>query len=522
MDAEISDGDLVRLARADDQVAFRLLVERHRPMALARALRLSGDARDAEDLVQDAFLQAFVALGRLQNPDRFAAWLGGIVLNVHRAACRRQAPLALMAEWPQELHPVSADGLPEAAVDHLDRADVLGRALDDLPARQRQAVWMFYYADLPVAGIADRLADSPGAVKARLHQARRALRDHITARRPDLIPYPPRRTLMTTVRIAYAESRPVGTRLTHILVVLADDAGGRALPVWLKGFDGHSLRLLLNRPADGAAMAGVPEELTDQVLRAAGVTVTGVDIDELGPQVSVARIQLRGPAGTHQVTARLGDGLALAVVQGATIRVADSVMDRLAEPARADDLPGPFLGRVPFPTAYSGAYAREGPERGPRNLEFADGLDGWDLHGTFLFHDSTGSHWDDYHASAAGDHCAVLAAAVPEPYGFAALSQAILADDYRGQTVSFRGEVRVRDIQNRAALYLRMGDEGAVGGPARARASKQVLTQVGGSPDWTGYEATAQVPDHAVFVMFGIALTGPGRIELRNAELVSG
>src|ERR1022692_5099390 len=98
-------------------------------MALARALRLCGDARDAEDLVQDAFLQAFVALGRLQDPDRFAAWLGGIVLNVYRAWCRRQAPLALVAEGPGELHPVSGDGLPEAAGGQFDRGYVVAGAV---------------------------------------------------------------------------------------------------------------------------------------------------------------------------------------------------------------------------------------------------------------------------------------------------------------------------------------------------------------------------------------------------------
>jgi RNA polymerase sigma factor (sigma-70 family) len=521
VDAAISDGDLVRLARAGDPVAFRLLVERYRPIALARARSLCGDAGDVEDIVQDAFLQAFVALDKLQDPERFAAWLGGIIRNVYRAASRR-APLDLVAEWPEELHPVSADGLPEAAIDDLDRGDALGCALQRLPPRQQQAVRMFYYADLPVAGIASRLADTPGAVKARLHKARRRLRDHIAVGRPDLIPYLPRRTFMTTVRIAYAEPRSVGTRMTHVLVVLADDAGDRALPVWLKGFDGHSLRLLLNRPADGSEMAGVPEELADQVLRAAGITVTGVEIDELGPQVSVARIQLHGPTGTQHVTGRLGDGLALAVAHGAPIRVADTVMDRLAEPVQDGDLPGPFLDRVPFPTAYSGAHARGGPGRDPRNLAFADGLDGWDLHGTFLFHDSTGAHWDDYYAKAADDRCAVIGSAVPEPYGFAALSQAILADSYRGQTVTFRGELRARDIRDRAALYLRIGDEGAVRGPARPGANKQVLTPVGDSHDWTRREATAQVPDDAVFVMFGIVLHGQGQLELRNAELVGG
>jgi hypothetical protein len=56
--------------------------------------------------------------------------------------------------------------------------------------------------------------------------------------------------------------------------------------------------------------AGAPEEVTAGLLRAAGASVTGVDIDELGPEVTAARIALASPAGTQHVTARLAEGLA--------------------------------------------------------------------------------------------------------------------------------------------------------------------------------------------------------------------
>jgi RNA polymerase sigma-70 factor (ECF subfamily) len=508
VDAEISDSELVRLARGDDPVAFRLLVERYRPMALARALSLCGDPDEAEDIVQDAFLQAFVALDRLRDPQRFAAWLGGIVRNVYRAARRRRAPLILLDEWPEDIQPVSPDGLPGPALDDTDRADALGRALNDLPAPQREAVRMFYYADLPVTGIAGQLDQTPGAVKARLHKARGRLRDGIAAHRPDLIPYVSRRTLMTTVRIAHAEPRPGKARMHHILVVLADDAGGRALPVWLTGIDGYAVRLLLDRPADGSGMAGVPEELTGRLLQAAGVRVTGVDIDELGPEVSAAQIHLQSPAGTQRVTARLAEGLALAVAADAPIRVADPLMDRLAEPVPDGDLLTPFLDRRPVPVT-----GRR--RRGPRNLAF-DGLDGWDLRGSFL-RSSTSGHWEDYYGKATDDHCGVLGASVPEPYGFADLRQGILADKYRGKTVRFGGELRVHDNPDQAALYLRTVTEET----ASASIDNRTVAAVDAGPDWTRHEVTAQVPDDAVYVLFGITLTGPGRIELRNAGLAA-
>ena len=86
---------------------------------------------------------------------------------------------------------------------------------------------MFYYADQP----AGQVAATPGAAKASLHKARRRLREYITAHRPDLIPATSRRTPMTAVRIAHADPSP--GRQPVGLVVLADDAGHRALPVRL-------------------------------------------------------------------------------------------------------------------------------------------------------------------------------------------------------------------------------------------------------------------------------------------------
>jgi RNA polymerase sigma factor (sigma-70 family) len=351
---DVSDGDLVRLARAGDPAAFRILVERYLPLARARASRLCPDAGDVEDIVQESFLQAFVALDRLQDPDRFAGWLGGIVLNVHRAL-KRRAPLTLLADWPERLHPASRDGLPSA--DDLDRSQVLRQAVAELPTGQRQAVAMFYYADQP----AGQIAGSPGAAKTSLHKARRRLRDYITEHRPDLIPASSRRTPMVTVRIAHAKPRPgrLGdgmVHVDHVLVVLADDAGGLALPVWLPSMDGYSIQVLLDRSADETTLAAVPEELTARLLAAAGVAVTTVDIDELGPEVTAARIELGTPAGTRQVVGRLAYGLALAVAAGAPVRVADPVMDRLAVPVRGGDLLGTVLEREP-----AIPYARTAP-----------------------------------------------------------------------------------------------------------------------------------------------------------------
>jgi RNA polymerase sigma-70 factor, ECF subfamily len=522
---DIPDGDLARLAREGDAVAFRLLVERHTPAARARAARLCGNPSDVDDVVQESFLRAFVALERLREPDRFAGWLAGIVHNVCRAQHRR-APLTLLGDWPEPLHPASAGGVPSP--DDLDRAETVRAAVAGLPPGQRRAVALHYYADLP----AGQIAEPPGAARASLHKARARLRDYITERRPDQGPAVSRRTPMTTVRIARVEHRvrpgPQPARYPTHLVVLADDAGGRELPVWLLASEGHQIERLHDRAASGFAGAGDGDlargayELAGQLLGLADASVAGVAVEELGPEVTAARIELAGPAGAAHVTARLAEGLAVALATGAPLRVADPVMDRLAVPAQ----PGPGEEPVPPPAGPGapppGRTRRWRPRYEPRNLSFADGLDHWLFAGNFAEHASE-SHWHDFTCTI-DNGIAVIASAVPDPAGFAALGQEVFADDYRGATVTFGGEFRCDAPAGRAGLFLRVNEGHAVRGPLVVdhllADPVNNATPVPPTRDWTRYEVTAPVEDDLDAMVFGIYLAAPGRLEFRHAELI--
>jgi RNA polymerase sigma-70 factor (ECF subfamily) len=537
MSAQIPDADLVRLARDGDGVAFRLLVERHQPMVRARARNLCGNPSDVDDVVQESFLRAFIGLDRLRDPDRFAGWLASIVANVCRSLHRR-APVTLLPDWPEPLHPATAHGLPSA--EDLDRVHAVRAAVASLPTGQRRAVALHYYADLP----AGQAGEQAGAARASLHKARVRLRAYITEHRPDLVPAVSRRIPMTTVRIARFERRippgpePIGFP-AHVLL-LADDAGHRELPIWVQDFSSQRLSPLFKQstfeqPADdheraAAGQARTVDELTARLLRAAGARVTGVDIDELGPEVPAARIDLATAAGTRHVTARVIEGLAVALAAGAPVRVADQVLDRLAIPRSDDDGPVP----LPEPAAAL-AILSPGtrPRYEPRNLAFADGLDRWVLGGSFTGHASH-AHWQDY-SSAAENGIAVLSATVPQPAGFAFLGQEMFADDYRGAVVTFRGEFRIQGTAgaaagdagapSRAGLFLRVVSGADVRQPRTERAAisdpDNHLVMISGDGDWTSHQVTARVPEDGNSVAFGVFLAGRGRIEMRHTELTS-
>ena len=526
--AEICDGDLVALARDGNPVAFRLLVERHQQAVRARAAGLGADPGDVDDIMQETFLRAFLALDRLRDPDRFAAWLSGITANVCRGL-RRRDRVILVPGWPEPLHPAASDGLPSA--DDLDRADALRAAMASLPAGQRRAVAVHYYADLPTA----QIPGPEGAARVSLHKARRRLRAYLTQHRPDLIPAVSRRLPMTTVLIArverHARRRQMnpanpGRALTHV-VVLDDDTAGRELPLWLRPADGIRLQRLLGNKNEeiGARERHAASDLAGQLLRAIGAAVTGVDIDELGPEVIAARITVTGPAGTRQVTARLADGLAVAITTAAPVRVAGAVMDRLAAPGGTMTIPDPG---PPGPGSRHPHGGAGRPRFEPRNLAFAGGLDGWRFGGSFTEHASR-SHWHDY-ICATGRGTAVISSAVPEPAGFAFLGQEVYADDYRGSTVVFRAQIRLTaDDPTRAGLFLQLS-QGHARPYLREPLTEQAVladpdnafARVPAGSEWARHEVAAGIPGGCDIFLFGISLAGPGRIELRNPELVRG
>ena len=337
---------------------------------------------------------------------------------------------------------------------------------------------------------------------------------------------------MTNVRIVLADPRservPVGGAVNgHHLIVLADtvpaeDGGHRAVPLWLRvrGAKGELMRLLHPPAGDPLPVDGHWQETAARLLQAAGVAVTAVDIEpasedvpELRSDTAAGRVELATAAGDRHVLVSAEYGLKLAVAAGAPVRVADAVMDRFAVPVQGEDVLVPFL----FPAAVR-PPGSPGQRRRfePRNMAFADGLDRWELAGSFL--DAGRPHWQDY-SGAAADRSAVLASAVAEPSGSAVLFQEIYADDYRGRTVTFRGQLRTAGVAGRAGLHLAAGRPADPPGEHLRDRGGSSLTG-SGSSDWTWHDVTMPVPGDAGVIRFGIWLAGRGRIELRDAELL--
>jgi len=173
--AETEERALVGRARAGDAAAYRVLVERHRDRAFGLALRILRSLPDAEEVAQDSFVRAWLALPRFRGDSSFGTWLHRIVA---RRAFDRAA--ALKARRARELAEEAAAHLAAetgAAAAGAALALRFERLMEKLSPAQRAAVTLFYWEDRSVDQVARTLEMPAGTVKALLFRARAVLRE---------------------------------------------------------------------------------------------------------------------------------------------------------------------------------------------------------------------------------------------------------------------------------------------------------------------------------------------------------
>jgi RNA polymerase sigma factor (sigma-70 family) len=171
---------------AGDTDAYAHLVDRHAPVAMRTAAVLGAGA-DAEDVVQEAFVKAYAALGRLRPGAPFRPWFLRIVANetrnLHRSAGRRSARERRAWERAEPLLRARPDDPADGAL-AAERQASLARGLAQLSPAHREVVSCRYLLDLDEAETAAVLGWPRGTVKSRLHRALRHLQASLDAAAP--------------------------------------------------------------------------------------------------------------------------------------------------------------------------------------------------------------------------------------------------------------------------------------------------------------------------------------------------
>jgi RNA polymerase sigma-70 factor, ECF subfamily len=182
MVARPSDRSLVDAVLSGDDEAFRVLVERESPNVMAVCIRLLRDPQEAEDVAQEAFLQAYRTLPTYRGDGAFGAWVWRIAMRLAMARLKRRPP-ELQADPTRAggwLAPTVTDVDPESLALVGERREDVLKAISTLPESQRRVVALRFYADYSLDEISTATGAPIGTVKSRLHRALSTLRGRFT------------------------------------------------------------------------------------------------------------------------------------------------------------------------------------------------------------------------------------------------------------------------------------------------------------------------------------------------------
>jgi RNA polymerase sigma-70 factor, ECF subfamily len=182
-DAPMPDDEIVRRIRGGSPDLYQLLVKRHNQRVYRAVRTIVQDEAEVEDVMQEAYLLAYLHLDQFAGMARFSTWLVRIAIN---EALKRRRSVRLVLGAGQDDSPDTGGRTPEDEAHGREMVSLVERALDDLPQMYRTVLVLRELEELTTGEVAQVLGISEDAVKTRLHRARAQLHDGVQARTEDL------------------------------------------------------------------------------------------------------------------------------------------------------------------------------------------------------------------------------------------------------------------------------------------------------------------------------------------------
>jgi RNA polymerase sigma-70 factor, ECF subfamily len=175
------DADLIAETLAGQTAAFGKLVEKYQDRLYNTLTHLAGNAEDARDIVQEAFVQAFIKLNTFRGSSAFYTWLYRIAFNISAGWRRKRKPIASIDRNREQLgmEPMDNSLGPVEQLESQERCRQVRQALGQLSDEHRKILVLREIEGCGYETIAEILDLPVGTVRSRLHRARMQLREEL-------------------------------------------------------------------------------------------------------------------------------------------------------------------------------------------------------------------------------------------------------------------------------------------------------------------------------------------------------
>ena len=177
------DAEQIQKVLAGDQAAYEPLVNAYQGRIFAFVAGRIRNFSATEDIVQNAFVEAYMHLKSLKSPEKFSGWLRGIALNLSNKWLQQKRPVVSIDDTSRDITPEASEiplpDLPDEALEKTETKEVVIAAIDALPHIYREAVLLHYMEGMTYPEIAAFLDIPESTVTGRLQVARNRLRDEL-------------------------------------------------------------------------------------------------------------------------------------------------------------------------------------------------------------------------------------------------------------------------------------------------------------------------------------------------------
>ena len=174
-----SDIELVQEVRKGRRQAFTALMKRYQERVYWVARRIVGSHDDADDIVQETFVKAYLALGEFRGDSSFFTWIYRIAVNLSLNALRKRQVLNYLHESELLSRILPSGDDPGKDLENSEIESALQRAVATLPEKQKAVFVMRYYDEMTYEEIGRVLKTSVGGLKANYFHALRKVREYM-------------------------------------------------------------------------------------------------------------------------------------------------------------------------------------------------------------------------------------------------------------------------------------------------------------------------------------------------------